>query len=123
RAALRRDRLDRGEERLRLQHHPRTPATRRVVDDVMPIGREPPEIVHTNVEDPRRDRPPDDPFREAGMDHRWKDRDYVDPQPGGFPPPLPLTRSLARRFPRALRTRASFAIAHSDHHASARSAR
>ena len=50
--------LDRGEERLRLHHHPGSAAEGRVVDRAMTVARPLAKIVDADIQEPSSDRPP-----------------------------------------------------------------
>ena len=72
------DGLDRPHQRLRLHHHARPAAERRVVNDPVPIGRLVAQVVHHHIDQPASDRPRDDALGEEGLDHPRKDRDDVE---------------------------------------------
>ena len=80
RAARRLDRVERAEDRIRLQHHPRAAAVRHIVDHAMPIGREVAEVVHLHVERAARNRPPEDARRERLPNHRRENGDDIECQ-------------------------------------------
>src|SRR3954468_1631676 len=78
RAPLLANPVDRRKQRFGLQHHPRPAAKRHVVDDPVPIGREIPQVVHAQIDQPSRDRPSDDALGQRRLHHLRKDGDDVD---------------------------------------------
>ena len=85
----------RAEERLRLQHHPRPAAERRVVHDAVPVRREVAQVVDREVDDAALVRPGHDALAREAPNHLGEDRDDVDAHDDR--PPFPA--SLARRPP------------------------
>ena len=77
-AARRADVLGRAKKRLGLHHHARPAAIRHIVDDPVPVGREVPEVVHLQVDDPGLDSPRHDPFGQRLVEHPREDRDDVE---------------------------------------------
>ena len=78
RSPLRLDRIERAEDRIGLQHHPRSSAVRHVVHDAVAIGREVAQVAHLHVERPTIDRAAENPHGQRLLDHRRKDRDDVE---------------------------------------------
>ena len=91
--ALLPDPIDGGEQRLRLQHHPRSTAKRHIVHHAMPVGGEIPQVVDAHVDQPATDRPSDHSLRQWPFHHSRKDGDDIDLHScvnGGAPPcPFP----------------------------------
>ena len=77
RSPLRRNRVQRPEDRIGLQDHPRPAPIRHIVHDAMPVGRVVAQVADLDVQRAPLDRAPDDAGRQRLLDHRRKDRDDV----------------------------------------------
>ncbi len=77
-AARRADVLGRAKKRLGLHHHARPTAIRHIVDDPMPVGREVPEVVDLQVDDPGLDSSRHDSLGQRLVEHPREDRDDVE---------------------------------------------
>src|SRR5215471_1291539 len=71
-------RVDRGEDRLRLEHHAGAAPERRVVDLAVPVDREVAEVVGVQRDEPARHRPADDALPEDRLEDLREDADDVE---------------------------------------------
>ncbi len=71
-------RLDGGEQRLRLHHHPRAAAERVVIDRPMPVSRPVAQVVQHDLDQPRVARAPHDRLVERPREHAGKQRQDVE---------------------------------------------
>jgi len=74
------ERLHRLEARLRLEHHPGSAPVGVVVDGVMPVVGEIPELHQPELDPPFLSRPADDAEIEPGLERFGEQRHHVDPK-------------------------------------------